>query len=246
MLSWPNFIKKLIALDALWGSRSKKLAGINDKDKVSTVDVTIDGGTGTITFVSGDRPIWLNTDKYFRIADGVNAGSLFQVASVGVDFVTVVEPITTDSGTRTLDGRMWVVHNDNTITRKGPDGGTMFRLDNMDTTGRPDGSGIAKVYAVHYHANEPWRLNIRPDGAQDNQNLIFYLPNGETFVEGSLEVYLSCLHLNGNQTDTERDLLYLPDNSGFIIVLDPEDRWRLNRPPLQDEPLLINYLLDLP
>jgi len=246
MVSWPNFIKRLIALDALWGSRSKKLAGINDKDKIVTESVTIDSGTRTITFISGDRPEWLKTDKYFRIADGANEGDLFRVESVGVDFLVVVEPIQSDSGTLTLDGRMWMVHNDNAISRRGPYGGTMFNVNNMNTTGLPDGSGIAKAYATHYHAHEPWRLNIRPVGDQDNQNLIFYLPNGETFVEGSLEVYLSCLHLNGNQADARRDFVYLPDNSGFIIILNPEDRWRLNRPPLQDEPLLINYLLDLP
>lgn len=245
--SWVEIVKKFIGLDVLFGPAKKKMAGINDAQCTITTDLSIDTVDDSITFTGGDMPDWVKVDKYFRIIGGANDGELFRVKEiVSSNKIVIYEDPVTDSGTLTFDARLWVVHQDNTITRKSPSGGTMFNLDNLNDTGVPeDGSCLAKVPVAHYHAHDAWKVNIVPIGDKNNQNLIFILPNSETFVYGQLEVYLSGLHLNGDQSDPDRDYNYLPDLNGFEIILRSNNRWGLNRPPLQGEPLTITYLQDL-
>lgn len=236
-----GFIKKLLIFDVIFGSRTKKLAGINDKDNVITTDVVISNVDNSITFPNNNLPDFLRKEGvYFRITGGPNNNALFTVKSFSLNKLFVNETVQNDTASRTVDARLWVVHKDNSISRKSPTGGTMFNVDNMSDTGNAcDGSQIAKVYTSHYHGPEARKTNIVPEGNKNNQNLDFTLPNGEKFVSGTLEVYLSHLHL-----DTDQFIPY-PDNTGFTIVIEPQDRWKLNCPPLQGESLTINYLQDL-
>lgn len=235
-----GFIRKLLIFDVIFGARTKKLTGINDKDNVITTDVVIDSADNSITFTNNDLPKFLKEDVYFRVFTGPNNNELFRVKSIDLNKVFVYETVQDDTNTRTIDARLWQVHNDNSISRKSPTGGTMFNVDNMNDTGvECDGSGIAKAYTSHYHSPEPRKTNVEPIGEKNNQNLIFTLPNGEKYVSGTLEVYLSHLHLDSDQ------FVENAEKTGFTIVLDPQDRWKLNCPPLQGESLTINYLQDV-
>lgn len=246
-MNWTDLIKKIIGLDVIFGAKSKKLAGINDAAFIITTDIVLDTVDDSITFTNNDMPEWVQKDRYFRVFGGLNDDILYRVKEVvSSNKIEVYENIITDVGNYTLDARLWQVHNDNTITRKSPTGGTMYNLDNLNNTGiEGDGSYLAKVPVVHYHNNDPWKVNVIPIGEKNNQNLIFILPDNEVFVDGKLEVYLSGLHLNGNQNDPERDFEYLPDRTGFVILIEPNKYWRLNTPPMQFESLEITYLQDL-
>ena len=236
-----GFIKKLLIFDVIFGARTKKLAGINDKDNLITTNIVIDNIDNSITFTNNDLPNFLKKEgRYFVIFGGPNDQNLFTVKSFNLNKIYVNEVVQNDTASRTIDARLWVVHNNNTISRKSPTGGTMFNLDNIvDTGNNCDGSQIANIYASHYHNPDERRVNVIPDGQKNNQNLIFNLPNGEKFVSGTLEVYLSHLHLDTDQ--------FIPhaDRTGFTLVLEPNNRWKLNCPPLQDESLTINYLQDV-
>jgi len=238
-----SFVKKLLVFDVIFGARTKKLAGINDKDNLIVTDLVISDTDNSITFPNNDLPTkFLKIDGYFRIFGGPNNKDLFSVKEITGNKLYVNETVSNDTASRTIDARMWVVHDDNSISRESPTGGTMFNIDNMDDTGVDcDGSQIAKAYTEHYHTDEGERTKtgVIPDGNKDNDNLIYILPNGEVFVDGTLEVYLSHLHLDSDQ--------FVPNatNTGFTIVIDPEDRWKLNCPPLQGESLTINYLQDV-
>lgn len=235
-----SFIKKLLLFDVIFGARTKKLAGINDKDNLITTDLVISSTDDSIAFTNNDLPSFLKVNSYFRIFGGPNNNDLFRVQDISGNKLYVYENVSNDTNSRTIDARFWIVHDDNSISRKSPTGGTMFNVDNTDDTGvECDGSQISKVYTSHYHNPNPRKTNVIPLGEKDNENLIFNLPNGEKFVAGTLEVYLSHLHLDSDQ--------FLPngDNTGFTIVLEPNNRWKLNCPPLQDESLTINYLQDV-
>ena len=88
-----------------------------------------------------------------------------------------------------------------------------------------------------------WGIPIQheiPDGLKDKINL-HYRTEFE-FIPGSLQVILSGVELNGNQSDPERDFTVDGDNKGFTLVLAPNAAHRLNSPPRQYEPLHVNYL----
>ena len=82
-------------------------------------------------------------------------------------------------------------------------------------------------------------VNERPGGAKNGVNLVY--TTAVEFVEGSLEVWLSGLKLNGDLTDADRD--YSPNltNDGFTIHIDAAKPHRLNRAPRQFESLLVSY-----
>lgn len=79
-----------------------------------------------------------------------------------------------------------------------------------------------------------------PIGDKNRQNLEF-----ETefeFIPGTLQVVLSGMLLNGNQSDPARD--FEVDTSTykkFTLLLAPNDASRLNSPPRQYETLFVNY-----
>lgn len=249
-MSWTELVKQFIGLDVIFGTRTKKLGGINDNQYQVTANLVFDSFDDSITFPNNDMPPWVSIDRYFRVTGGLNDGFLYRIKNITTaNKFTIYESVIPDTGNYTIDARLWRVHQNTVITRESPTGGTMYNLDNLIDTGVPrDGSSLAKVPVVHYHTDhiELWKLNIHPIGLKNNQNLIFILPDGELFKEGRINVYLSCLRLNGDQTDSERDFDYLPDRSGFTLNLDPSKRWRLNCPPLQDESLLVDYIQDKP
>jgi len=81
--------------------------------------------------------------------------------------------------------------------------------------------------------------NELPVGTKNNVNLTYNVIS--EYIPGSLEVFLSGIKLNGDQTDPDRDYDEDPINSMFVIKLDTEKRYRLNAPPQQDEGLYVNY-----
>jgi hypothetical protein len=84
------------------------------------------------------------------------------------------------------------------------------------------------------------RRNVIPDGLRNGVNLEYTVPGGEKFIPGTLEVFLSGLKLT-----PLLDFVEKVDGTGFTIILEPENPWRLNIPPQQFEPLTMNYLLDV-
>jgi len=235
-------MRKLLVFDVIFGARTKKLAGINDKKNFITTDVVISDSDNSITFTSIELPSFFKIDGYFRIFGGPNNKELFRIRDINGNKILTYENVTNDSTARTLDARLWVVHEDNSISRKGPTGGTMFNLDNMEDTGVDcDASQIANIYISHYHTDHATntKIGIVPEGNKNNNNLIFTLPADAKFVEGTLEIYLSHLHLDEDQ------FVANATNTGFTIIINPQDRWKLNGPPLQGESLTINYLQDV-
>jgi len=93
-------------------------------------------------------------------------------------------------------------------------------------------------------SSDKYKTNVVPIGLKNGVNLDYVLPNNETFLEGSLNVFLSGIHLNGNQLDIDKDFEVYPDNSGFTILIDPSKSYRLNAPPKCMESLLISYMIE--
>ena len=85
--------------------------------------------------------------------------------------------------------------------------------------------------------------NEIPIGSIDGVNLSF-LTMFE-FVDGTLEVFLDGLKLNGNQTDAERDFDVISvgpnTNKGFTLLLDSDRAMRLHEPPCYGESLIVSY-----
>jgi len=151
-----SFIKKLIIFDVIWGTRSKKLAGINDKNNVISDNVIFSSSDNSITLTS--IPSWFQKDKYFRITTGGgnNLNQLYKIISIdNLNNKIIVSGLITDfTGNTTLDGRIAVVINDINIAKLDSSGSTIFNLDNQSWTGFPDGSGIAQIFANHYHGSQ--------------------------------------------------------------------------------------------
>lgn len=190
LFTLSNLIKRLIELDVIWGVRSKKLAGINDKNNYYTRSgITFDSSTNTITIPSvSSVPNWAVDGKYFRVYDGPvktttdsgaanystnvvltpnnanNSGVLFRVLSTTINsgnLVVEVDPSAPGVGSivdriittqATIDARIAIATNNPAINRINGEGSTVYNLQNQAGTGLPDGSGVAKIYADHYHA----------------------------------------------------------------------------------------------
>ena len=89
---------------------------------------------------------------------------------------------------------------------------------------------------LHWILENQVRRDVVPVGLKNNVNLTYTLPGVETAVPNTLEVWLSCIKL---QSDS---FVLAPDGRSFTIVLEPNNPWKLNCPPQQNEPLSINYL----
>lgn len=150
-----QFIKKLIEANALFGTAKNKIAGIQDKFNIITDTAIFNATDNSLTF-SGAVPTWMVENKYFRITagGGGNYENLLQVKKiVNSSKIIVFENLLPFTGQVTLDGRMAIVHNDPNISRLGVDGNTIFNIDNVNSTGLPDGSAIATVSVGHYHSS---------------------------------------------------------------------------------------------
>lgn len=77
--------------------------------------------------------------------------------------------------------------------------------------------------------------NVIPGGDINCSNLVFTTP--DTFVEGSLEVFL-----DGSRLEDSLDYAVNPTNSGFTLILDPSDSNRLKLAPQSQEKLTVNYI----
>jgi len=93
-------------------------------------------------------------------------------------------------------------------------------------------------------SSNTYKTNIIPIGLKDGVNLDYTLPNNETFLDGTLSVYLSGILLNGNQDDLDKDYEVYDDNTGFTILIDPSISYRLNAPPKCKESLLVSYFIE--
>lgn len=160
-MSIANFIKKLIKANALFGGRKIKTAGIPDGDNYVT-DLSLEGVAASNKFIlSSTPPDWLQEGTFFRIKSGggANQDLLFRVGSIvgneifNDDALAEVSAVSNfGPGTATVDARIWVVVDDATICKKSLESNnTIFNVNNLDSTGLLDGSGIAENFAEHYH-----------------------------------------------------------------------------------------------
>lgn len=162
-MSASKFLKQFFIWDVIFGARSKKLAGINDGNNLISEVVTFSDVDNSITF-PGETPSFFQENQYFRVFGGSNDSRLFRVQEVQFNKIITVENLINDSGTRTLDARLWVVHNNSKISRPTSTGSTMFNVHNRDTTGVDgDASAIALTYAEHYHDE---------DGIEDDKGVL--------------------------------------------------------------------------
>jgi len=153
-MSASKFLKQFLIWDVRFGARTKKLAGINDFNNVIQETVTFSDVDNSVQF-PGKVPGWFQVDEYFRVFGGPNDSRLFKVKEIQYDKVISYENMINDSGSRNLDARLWVVHNNTTISRSTSTGSTMFNVHNRDITTTPnDASAIAYSFAEHYHDEE--------------------------------------------------------------------------------------------
>ena len=114
-----------------------------------------------------------------------------------------------------------------------------------DNNGNPasiiciDEHNVQAVLEKYFSQMGIYMTSVTPAGSKNNVNLEYFVP--DEYIPGTLEVFLSGVRLNGNQSDSKRD--YTEDSTAkrFIIELDSENQNRLNAPPFQDEGLIVNY-----
>ena len=205
LFNWSGLIKKFIALDTIWGGRSKKLAGINDSNNYTTGNFVFTAGTNIIQF-PGTLPEWVVADKYFRITfgGGLNNTALYRILGIDFDNNTIIthENIQSFTGGATLDGRLWVVINDATIARSTNSGATMYNVHNRTTTGKDDSSGIGLVFAEHFHDE--------PEPAADEGEILTHIYNEIGTKHMSLD---SCNH----DVKIEIGPLIVVDRQGNVV-----------------------------
>lgn len=204
MISWTEIIKKFIALDVIFGGRSKKLAGINDFNNIVSDTFTFTSGTNFISF-PGQVPEWFVRDKYFRVTagGGSNNSSLLRVKAVDASggIIEVYENIVDFTGAATFDGRIWAAINNPAIARPTSTGSTMYNVHNRTPTGLEDASSIALVFAEHYHDE--------PAVDEDEGEILVHLRN----EVGGLS--LACDSCTGEKYDIGP--LVLVDRKGSVI-----------------------------
>jgi hypothetical protein len=152
-----QFIQDLIVTNTLYGAKALKLTGISDKNNYISNSLVISSATKTIT-LTVPVPSFLTVGSLFRIKSGggSNQDQLFRVSNLSEYSITCnttspyFNPVNF-SGTAIIDSRIWVIINDTNIADMSPEGNTMFNLDNISTTGLPDGSGICANSINHYH-----------------------------------------------------------------------------------------------
>lgn len=157
-MSYSSFLKKLQVFGALFGSKAKKLSGVQDKNNKITDSITFTAPN--LIALTGPVPIFLVPQTYFRVKSGggANQDVLFRVLSISGNTITVDNTnfvVNFGPGTATLDSRLAVVHNNPAISLLSPQGNTIFNADNDGvTTGLEDGN-LGNVFVDHYHGNHP-------------------------------------------------------------------------------------------
>lgn len=160
--SWSGFVKKLIALDVIWGNRSKKISGLNDANLVVIVYAVFNQNNQSIKF-GGTRkiPSWIKPNVFFRIKNGgPNNGKLFKVRLVDYPNKTIyvlpgdTETVSSYAGSATLDGRAFSLINDTNIAKESTTGGSIFNA-NVSSFLRSDVAPIILNNVEHFHTPEP-------------------------------------------------------------------------------------------
>jgi len=208
-MSLSNFLKKLIIFDVIWGTRSKKLAGINDFNNLTTESVTFSSVDNSITFTTPEVPDFFTEDQYFRVFGGANDGRLLRVLEIQGNRLITYENLINDSGSITLDARLWVVHNDPTVSRPTSTGSTMFNVHNRQDTGIDgDASKLAFTFAEHYHDEA---------GTQDDAGEIISTEYNELGCKS--KVIADCC--DNIQVDLGPQLIF--DNDGNVMRVKKDD-----------------------
>ena len=156
--SWSSLIKRLTGINTIFGGRATKLAGINDFQCVSDETSLTFTSPNMITF-SGPIPAFLQnmtgTGKVFKVTfgGGPNNGSVFRMTGLSGNTVTVSSSLVYNfTGPATLDGRIWMVINDERIAKSTSTGSTMYNVHNrQNSVLGNDASEVAYVFAEHYH-----------------------------------------------------------------------------------------------
>jgi hypothetical protein len=182
LMSWTQFVKRLIALDVVWGVRAKKAHGINDRANHLTDNMaTYNAGANSITLDNQTTlPSWIKPGKYVRIYNGTHKqtpdsqsptyvvdvildgndttdGIKLLISSINGNIITfdVTTPVITNGpviGDFTIDGRIAIVTNDESITRINAFGATVFNTQAQSSTGDDDCSSVSQVFADHFHS----------------------------------------------------------------------------------------------
>lgn len=159
------FVKRLVSLNTVFGTRAVKLAGINDSNNF------IEGNfqfiaPNQIVFPGAAPPEWLTNGsgpgKVFRITEGggPNSTALFRYESHIGNVVTVADSgVQNFTGSAKADGRIWATVDDPKIARATSTGATMYNVNNRSETSVPgDTSEVALALAEHYHEVEIPRI----------------------------------------------------------------------------------------
>jgi hypothetical protein len=105
------------------------------------------------------------------------------------------------------------------------------------------GKNVQKFLEKFLSLNGVPIVGEQPAGVKNNVNLIY--TTADEFIPETLEVFLSGIKLNGDQTDPDRDYTITTvganANKEFTIELNPANQHRLNQPPQQNEALYVNY-----
>lgn len=161
MLKYNELIKKLISLDVIWGSRSKKASGIQDRNNILIEDVIFIAPDTIVT--TSALPNWMDFNcsgkKAIRIMnDSTHPNSnkkYYIIGKLGLNSVQVVGETSADtvvSCTKLtqISGRIWEVVNNKNICWKDIENNTIFNTHHQEK-GNKDGGDISLVHFDHYH-----------------------------------------------------------------------------------------------
>jgi hypothetical protein len=186
-ITWAYLIKKFIGLDVIWGARSKKAAGIQDKNNTITEIITFTA-PDTITFSSAVPP-WMNTPgtngKAVRVLNDAthpNSNKKYYVTSivnaqtVKVAPASVLDTMVNSSSLTKITGRIWEVVDNPNLCNKDREGNTMYNTHHKEK-GANDGGDVSLVHFDHYHG----RI-ITHTHNQAGTHLAIYEPASNTHI----------------------------------------------------------------
>lgn len=141
-MNWGSFLKKLLALDVIFGAKSKKLTGIPDSEKVLKTLCSCDGNYIYIT----NPPKWMIKGQKIKIIGSINNNSVVSIIEVSNSYIKISQNISPfNNDMIILDGRIASFYNHNVARNSKL--GTMFNVNNY-------GEGISSVLTNHFHRIE--------------------------------------------------------------------------------------------
>lgn len=162
MISITQFIKKMISIDGIWGARTKKASGIQDRFNTITEQVVFTAPS-TITFVS-PVPEWMKAEglngKAIRVMNDAahpNSNKKYYVTAIlGPNTVSVspanpaADGMVSFTGLTKISGRIWEVVADENLCGRDREGNTIFNTHHQEK-GANDGGDVSLVHFDHYH-----------------------------------------------------------------------------------------------